>query len=414
MRSARRSTKLLVTCAVCFVANAWPLDRGWAQTSPRAAPQTAEEFQDCIKGLWPAAKARGVSRTGFDAAIDGLKPDLRIINHMDSPPEAELPVWGYLDKVASVDSIARGRDMLARHRRLFETIEKTYGIDRFTVAAIWGVETNYGADLGSWPVLQATATLACVGRRQVYFRREFVDALTIIESGDVALDRVKGAWSGAFGQTQMLPSAYRSMAVDFDRDGRADIVHSIPDALASAASYLKWHGWTSGVPWGTEVTLPGKFDFRAANKDPVPIANWSALGVTDAEGKPLVRTDWRAWLFVPAGARGPAFLVTDNFRVILRYNPSFAYALAVAALSDRLRGGPAIRHPWPRDERALTRAERLELQERLVSRGFDIHGERDGRLGIRTRWAIKRFQTLVGMANDGFPTFAVLERLRQH
>ncbi|HET7886338.1 MAG TPA: lytic murein transglycosylase [Bradyrhizobium sp.] len=376
-----------------------------------AIRSAAKDFPKCIDGLRTVAEARGISRQTFDAVADGLKPDLQLLDHLDAQPEFRMAVWQYLDVFLSSDRIDRGREMLTRYRPALDAIEKAFGVDRHVLLAIWGIETNYGTEMGQWPVLTSTATLACIGRRQSYFRGEFVAALSILERGDIGRDHFVGSWSGAFGQTQFMPSSFEAFAVDFDRTGRLDIVGSVPNALASTANYLKVYGWTQG-PASMEVVLPKSFDYSLSDQvEPRAAGDWAALGVVGADGRPIASASDASWLFVPAGAHGPSFLIFPNFKSILSYNPSYAYVLAVMLLSDRLRGGGELRHDWPRSERMLSDAERLELQARLVRRGFEIGGTPDGHVGVGTRQAIRRFQASVGMIADGYPSPALYERL---
>jgi membrane-bound lytic murein transglycosylase B len=255
--------------------------------------------------------------------------------------------------------------------------------------------------------------LACVGRRRDYFREEFLSALEILQGGYVAPDRLIGSWAGAFGPTQFMPTSFKRYAVDFDGDGRRDAVDSIPDVIGSTANNLKMDGWETGASWGYEIVLPGNFDYLLADRSrQMTIGRWQALGVRRADGKALSRFSDRAEVLLPAGARGPAFLMLQNFRVIMKYNPSEAYALAIGYLADRLRGGEPLVQQWPRYERVLTRDERLELQQQLASHGFDV-GTPDGQLGGRTRAALRQFQAQIGFVPDGFASAAVLERLRR-
>jgi membrane-bound lytic murein transglycosylase B len=266
---------------------------------------------------------------------------------------------------------------------------------------------------GERPVIRSTATLACVGRRQAYFRDEFLSTLEILHRGDVPPELLKGSWAGAFGHTQFMPTAFKRHAVDHDGDGRRDVVTSIADVIASTANTLRKDGWTAGQTWGYEVLVPPGFDYLMADRSrQLAMAQWEKLGIRRVHGQPFPRPNDRAYLLVPAGVRGPGFLLLGNFRVILKYNPAEAYALAIGHLADRLRGGEAFVQGWPREERALSRAERLELQQRLAARGFDT-GEPDGRLGAKSRAAIRDFQAKVGMTPDGFASTEVLDRLRR-
>jgi membrane-bound lytic murein transglycosylase B len=372
----------------------------------------AANFPTCIAGLWPDASRRGVSRETFEAATSDLTPDLRIMDLLDQQPEFTKTFWDYLDLLVSDARIQRGRELLAQYKPVFDAMEKTYGVDRRIVAAIWGVESNYGTMGGDRSVLRSTATLACVGRRQAYFRDEFLSTLEILQRGDLAPDALKGSWAGAFGPTQFMPSTFKRFAVDFDGDGRRDVVNSVADVIASTANNLKLDGWVPGQTWGYEVMVPEHFNFMLADRSrPMTIADWQKLGITRAGGKPFPRVSDRAYLLVPAGARGPAFLMLQNFRVIMKYNPAEAYALAIGHLADRFRGDGPFVQPWPRDERVLSLAERYELQQLLAQRGFDV-GDPDGRLGGKSRSAIMKYQASVGLPPDGFASALVLDRLR--
>ena len=378
----------------------------------QAIRAAAANFRNCLAGLWPLAERRGVSRAVFEANVAGLTPDLRIMDLLDAQPEFTKSFWDYLDLLVNEDRIQNGRAILAQHRATFDAVEKAYGVDRHFIAAIWGVESNYGTQIGERSVIRSTATLACVGRRQDYFREEFLSALEILARGDVKADHLKGSWAGAFGPTQFMPSSFKRYAVDFDGDGRRDVVDSVPDVIASTANNLKKDGWVAGQTWGYEIVVPEGFNFMLADRSRVmAVREWERLGIRRAGGKAFPRADDRAYLLVPAGAQGPGFLMLQNFRVIMKYNPAEAYALAIGHLADRLRGGEPFVQAWPRQERVLTRAERYELQQHLAARGYDV-GEPDGRLGGKTRNALRQFQSSVGHVPDGFASAAILERLR--
>jgi lytic murein transglycosylase len=373
---------------------------------------SAANFRNCIAGMWPDAARRGISQATFEAATRDLTPDLRIMDLLDQQPEFSKAFWDYLDILVNDARIQRGRELLAQYKPVFDAVEKKYGVDRHVVAAIWGVESNYGTMGGDRPVVRSTATLACVGRRQAYFRDEFLSTLEILQHGDVPPEALKGSWAGAFGPTQFMPSSFKRFAVDFDGDGRRDVVNSVADVIASTANNLKLDGWVPGQTWGYEVMVPANFDFMLADRSrPLTIGDWVKLGVKRAGGKPFPRMSDRAYLLVPAGARGPAFLMLQIFRVIMKYNPAEAYALAIGHLADRLRGDASFVQPWPRDERVLSLAERYELQQHLASRGFDV-GEPDGLLGGRSRSAIMKYQASVGLPPDGFASASILDRLR--
>jgi lytic murein transglycosylase len=372
----------------------------------------AANFQGCLAQLWPLAARHGISRGTYQTYTGSLTPDLRIMDLLDDQPEFTKSLWDYLDLLVTDARIEKGRALLAQYRATFDAVERAYGVDRYVIAAIWGVETNYGELGGERPVVRSTATLACVGRRQQYFRTEFLAALEILQHGDIRPDRLVGSWAGAFGPTQFMPTAFKRYAVDFDRDGRRDVVDSIPDVVGSTANNLKRDGWVSGSTWGYEVVVPATLNFTLADTHrALTIAEWQRLGIARPDGKPFPRPAEQAFLLVPAGVQGPGFLMLHNFKVIMRYNPAEAYALAIGHLADRLRGGGPFVQAWPRYERALSRAERLELQRRLAERGY-LAGEPDGHLGVRTRTAIRDFQVRIGHIADGFASAGILEQLR--
>jgi len=372
----------------------------------------AANFDNCVAGLWPEAARRGISQESFARFTEGLTPDLRIMDLMDSQPEFTKAIWDYLDILVSDARLQRGREILAQYKTTFDAVEKAYGVDRYVIAAIWGIESNYSTQGGDRSVLRSTATLSCVGRRQAYFRNEFLSALEILHHGDLRPDQMKGSWAGAFGPTQFMPTAFKRYAVDFDQDGRRDVVDDVADLIASTANNLKKDGWQSGQSWGYEVTVPAGFNYMLADRArQTTIAQWERLGVRRPNGQPFPRPTDQAFLLAPAGSEGPGFLMLQNFRVILRYNPAEAYALAIGHFADRLRGGAPFVQPWPRQERVLSRAERLELQQLLARRGY-YRGEPDGQLGGETRKALREYQVSIGAPADGFATAAMLDRLR--
>jgi len=386
---------------------------GHPQMKASAIRAAAASFDSCLEGFWPLAAKRKISRASFDKAVKGLTPDLRIMDLMDSQPEFTKAFWDYLDILVNDARVKNGQDMLAKHKAAFDQVEKAYGVDRHYVTAIWGVESNYGTLGGDRPVVRSTATLACIGRRQAYFRDEFLATLEILHRNDVRAEQLKGSWAGAFGPTQFMPTSFKRFAVDFDGDGRRDVVDTTIDMIASTANNLKKDGWVGGQTWGYEVVLPKGFNYLLADRSKQKsVAEWEALGIKRAGGKGFPRGEDKAYLLVPAGHQGPSFLMLQNFRVIMKYNPAEAYAMAIGHLADRLRGEPAFVQGWPRDERVLTLQERLELQQQLARRGFDI-GEPDGRLGPKSRVALMKFQVSAGLPPDGFASASVLERLRR-
>ena len=386
---------------------------GNPQMTADAIRAAAADFGNCIEAMWPDAAWRGITRANFERLTAGLTPDLSIMDKLDAQPEFTKAPWDYLDLLVSDGRIARGRELLAQYAPTFAAVERSYGVDRTIIAAIWGIESNYGTLGGDRRVLRSTATLACVGRRRDYFREEFLSSLEILQRGDIAPDRLIGSWAGAFGPTQFMPTSFKRYAVDFDGDGRRDVVDSIPDVIASTANNLKLDGWVSGQTWGYEVVLPQNFNYLLADRSrQMTVREWESLGVRRAAGLAFPRSDERADLLLPAGARGPAFLMLQNFRVIMKYNPAEIYALAIGYLADRLRGGGPLVQFWPRDERVLTLDERYEMQQLLARRGFDV-GDPDGLFGPRTRLAVRNFQASIGQIPDGFASSEMLDRLRQ-
>ncbi|HEY5632648.1 MAG TPA: lytic murein transglycosylase [Burkholderiaceae bacterium] len=376
------------------------------------------DFARCLAALRAQGEARGVSAQTFDRHTKGIAPDRSVLALLDYQPEFVTPVWDYLAALVDDERIAHGRAMLARWSDTLDAIERRFGVDRHTVVAVWGVESDYGKSFGSRPLLVSLATLSCDGRRQSFFRGEFLNALRILQEGHVEADRLVGSWAGAFGHTQFMPSSFLRLAVDFDGDGRRDVVGSVPDALASTANFLVQAGWRSGEPWGFEARVPPGLDpAQAERRNRKTLAQWSALGVRRVDGAPLAGTeralapDTRAAVLLPAGASGPAFVVLRNFDAIFSYNASTSYGLAIAHLADRLRGGGPFAARWPTDDPGLSRAERRELQTLLVLRGHDI-GPIDGMIGARTREAVVAEQTRLGFEANGRAGAKILEALR--
>ncbi len=331
-----------------------------------AIREAAANFDNCVAAMWPDAARRNITQANFERFTAGLSPDLRIMDLMDSQPEFTKSIWDYLDILVNDNRLAKGREILAKYKPQFDATEKAYGVDRYTIAAIWGIESNYSTQMGDRSVLQSTATLACVGRRQAYFKDEFLSALEILNRGDLKPEQMKGSWAGAFGPTQFMPTAFKRYAVDADGDGRRDVVDDPADLIN-----LKKDGWQTGQTWGYEVVVPAGFNYMLADRaKAMTMTQWEHLGLKRAGTQPFPHPAEKAYLLAPAGAEGPGFLMLQNFRVIMKYNPAEAYALAIGHFADRLRGGTPFVQPWPRQERELSRAERLELQQLLVQRGF--------------------------------------------
>jgi lytic murein transglycosylase len=377
-----------------------------------AIRDAAANFDNCIAGMWPDAARRHISQDSFQRFTTGLTPDLRIMDLLDAQPEFTKSIWDYLDILVNDNRLAKGREVLAKYKAQFDATERAYGVDRYVIAAIWGIESNYSTQIGDRSVLQSTATLACIGRRQDYFKEEFLSALEILHRGDLRPEQLRGSWAGAFGPTQFMPTAFKRFAVDADGDGRRDVVDNPTDLIASTANNLKKDGWQPGQSWGYEVVVPQGFNYMLADRAKgMTFAQWEQMGLKRATGQPFPASNEKVYLLAPAGAQGPGFLMMQNFRVIMKYNPAEAYALAIGHFADRLRGAPPFVQSWPRDERTLSRAERLEMQQLLAQRGF-YRGTPDGQFGGQTREALRNFQASIGAPADGFASADVLERLR--
>jgi membrane-bound lytic murein transglycosylase B len=386
-------------------------ETGKAQKSRKhAAPQTNAGFSVFLDRLWVDAKAQGISRATFDLAFDGMSPDASIIKLTGKQSEFVKPIWSYLDSAISTARLQRGRQMATQYSTELAAFERKYGVDRRVILGVWGMETNFGSYTGDKDVIRSLATLAFKRYRGDFFRDELLVALKILEAGQASRRAMRGSWAGAMGQTQFMPSSFVKYAVDGDGDGVRDIWTNVPDALASTANYLASFGWQSGVPWGVEVSLPSGFNLADAQGSH-SFARWAEAGVTRANGERMP-SGGEAVLFLPAGIRGPALLVSPNYRVIKKYNSSDAYALAVAHLGDRLLGAGPLEKSWPRTDKRLSLNEVKEVQRKLVTMGLPV-GKIDGRIGEISRESVKKAQIRHGLPADGYPTLALLERLRQ-
>lgn len=371
-----------------------------------------QRFAKWVADFRTTARAEGISDATLRSAFDQVQYLPRVIELDRAQPEFVRTVWDYLDNTVTPQRVATGQEKLLQVRAEADAAAARYGVPGAVVVAIWGMESNYGGNYGSTPVIDALATLGFEGRREDWARRELLAALKILDNGDIARDRMIGSWAGAMGQTQFLPSNFLAYAVDADGDGRRDIWGSMADVVASTANFLSRSGWQAGVPWGVEVRLPPGFDYgRADTAVRQSSAQWTAEGVRAMDDQPLPEFA-DGTILLPAGARGPAFLIGPNFRTVLRYNNSTNYALAVSLLAQRLSGGPGVQAPWPRDLPALTRSQMVELQTALNQRGFAT-GTADGVMGPATREGLRRYQRSVGLPADGYPSTELLQRLQQ-
>ncbi len=385
-----------------------------------ACPNLARaEADSAVRPTFPAwlanfkqqAAAAGISKATLDATLTGLEPNGKILEYDRRQPEFVQTFWNYLDTRVSARRIAAGRAMLARNAALFAAAERRYGVPARYLAAFWGLETDYGRHLGNIAIIPALATLAYDTRRADFFRAQLLDALRIVDAGNIPADNLKGSWAGAFGHMQFIPSTFLRYAVDGDGDGRIDTRTSLADAIDSAANYLSQAGWQSDQSWGQEVRLPHDFDWGLARLDQrQPIRYWVALGVTQVDGSPLPDGDQTAAILLPQGRAGPAILVRHNFAVILRWNRSVNYALTVAQLADRLAGRPAFSAGRAADNHRLSREQAIDLQKCLTILGFDP-GPADGMPGGKTLNAIRAYQASEHLPADGYPSVDLLEKL---
>ncbi|MDP1953602.1 MAG: lytic murein transglycosylase [Polaromonas sp.] len=387
------------------------------QASGSPAPSTSgdterdQRFARWVADFSATARAAGISDATLQSAFKDVRFIPRVTEADSAQPEFTRAVWDYLDRAVSAQRIARGQDRLLEARPAVDGAAARYGVPAEILAAIWGMESNYGSNTGDIPTIDALASLGFEGRREAWARSQLLAALKILQNRDIDRAQMIGSWAGAMGQTQFLPSNFLAYAVDADGDGRRDIWGSLPDVMASTANFLARSGWQAGQPWGLEVRLPPGFDLALADGEQRrPASAWAVLGVQSMNGSPLPALPDSA-ILLPAGVRGPAFLVGPNFRTILRYNNSTSYALAVSLLAQALAGGPAVQTAWPRDLQPLSRSQLLALQTALNARGFDS-GTPDGVAGPATRGAIRRYQQSGGLPADGYPTLELLQGLQ--
>ncbi|MBS0291586.1 MAG: lytic murein transglycosylase [Proteobacteria bacterium] len=407
------------TAATTAAATPAPATAATVAAPPGPAPAATSDLASTIAGFhaWlqsfaSQALAAGIHRQTVDAMLAHAQWQPRVVELDRSQPEFTRTPWAYLDSAVSPQRVAQGREQRRLHAAALESAEQRYGVPASIITAIWGMESNYGRNFGSFSTIDALATLAYDGRRRDWARGELLAALRIVDRGDISADALVGSWAGAMGHTQFLPSVYLAYAVDADGDGRRDIWASVADVTASTANFLAQSGWQSGQPWGVEVQLPPGFDYARAELSVRQDSSvWAAEGVRGIGGAPLPSLP-AASILTPAGARGPAILVGPNFRTLLRYNNSVNYALAVGLLARQIDEGPGLSTPWPRDLTPLSRSETKTLQELLNARGFDA-GTPDGVAGPTTRAGLRRFQRSQGLPADGYATPELLQMLQK-
>jgi membrane-bound lytic murein transglycosylase B len=382
------------------------------RNAPTNAPSTPSlsdaAFFDWVAQFRVRARAAGIDEATLRRAFDDVHMIYRVVAADQSQPEFTRAVWDYLDSAVSVQRVTQGQDKWQALRPVIDSVAARYGVPAEILVAIWGIESNFGRNMGDIPTIDALATLGFEGRREAWASSQLLAALKILQNNDIDRAHMLGSWAGAMGQTQFLPSVYLAYAVDADGDGRRDIWGSEADVMASTANFLVNSGWQANQPWGWEVVLPPGFDYALADaKLRQTNAAWGSLGVQTADHAALP-PGADSSLLLPAGARGPAFLVGPNFRVILRYNNATSYALAVSLLAQRIAGGPTVQAAWPRDLQGLTRSQLRELQTALNARGFDC-GTPDGVMGPATQQGLRRYQSSVGLPADGYPTLEHLQ-----
>lgn len=377
-----------------------------------APPALADgDFAACLGRLQAQAREAGLSERIVEEIIPALEEQPRVIELDRKQPEFVKTFAQYLNARVTSNRVERGRELYAEHREFLRELTGKYGVPGHYLIAFWGLETNYGSYLGKMPTLDSLATLACDTRRSTFFTGELLTALELVQRDQLEPKRMRGSWAGAMGHTQFMPSTYARAAVDGDGDGRIDLWGSHRDALASGARFLQSLGWKRELRWGREVRLPSDFDYQLAGLDtPMPLRDWASRGVDRGDGRPLPAVDIEGAILVPAGHRGPAFVAYENFHVIMGWNRSEFYAIAVGHLADRIAGGGVLYRPPPEEQPALSRTEMQALQEKLAAAGFEP-GVADGIIGPGTRRAISRFQQAAGLVPDGFPDSATIEAL---
>ncbi|MDR3419861.1 MAG: lytic murein transglycosylase [Xanthobacteraceae bacterium] len=376
-----------------------------------AAPcRTSGSYDSWLAGLEREAVAQGISQRAVAAAAPALTYDQHIVNIDHGQRIFTQTFLEFSGRMAAAYRIQRGQALIKANAPTFARIEQQYGVPAPVIVSFWGLESDFGANMGNYHSLSAIASLAYDCRRSDKFRAQLLDALRLIDRGDLTPDEMIGSWAGELGQTQMMPSEYFKYAVDFDGNGRRDLIHSVPDVLASTANYLLGLGWKRGEPWLTEVRVPANMPWAQADLSiSLPRAKWASYGVTLADGRPLPADNLAASLLLPMGRLGPAFLAYQNFQVYLQWNNSLVYSTTAAYLATRIAGAPALNRGTPPPSLAFTDVK--DMQAMLARAGYDV-GTIDGFLGLKTRQAVKAMQAKYGLPADSYPTAELLARMR--
>jgi lytic murein transglycosylase len=396
-----------ISCGIAAVAYAITLTAAQAQTAPC---RTSGSYDSWLAGFEREAAAQGISQRAIAAAAPFLTYDQRIVNIDRGQRVFTQTFLEFSDRMAAAYRIQRGAALIKTYAPVFARIDQQYGVPAPVIVAFWGLESDFGANMGKYPSLSSIASLAYDCRRADRFRAQLFDALRLIDRGDLRPDEMIGSWAGELGQTQMMPSEYYQYAVDYDGRGKRDLIHDVPDVLGSTANYLVGLGWKRGEPWLTEVRVPANLPWDQADLSiQLPRAKWASYGVTLADGRPLPSDNLPASLLLPMGRFGPAFLVYPNFQVYLQWNNSLVYSTTAAYLATRIAGAPALHRGNPPP--ALPFAEVKEMQGMLARAGYDV-GTIDGFLGLKTRQAVKAMQIKYGFPADSYPTADLLARMR--
>ncbi len=405
-----KSVKLLASCLILF---STPLVADDNDNNQQISVQKENAFKQWVSNFKKDAVSNGITTSTFDTAFENVQLNSRVIKADNKQAEFSREIWDYLDTATSPKRIANGKENLSDYLNLLREIQFKYQVDAEVILAIWGLESSYGKRMGDINIIEALATLAFDGRREKFGKQQLLEALNIIQRGDITPDKMMGSWAGAMGHTQFIPTSYQAYAQDFTGDGKRNVWDPLDpsDALASTANYLAEFGWTNNQPWGIEVNLPENFNYRNADLEvKATPARWSELGLKTITGGKIPNYG-EGSVFLPAGAKGPAFIVFNNFFVIKRYNNANSYAMAVGHLSDRILGGKSFHIEWPRGPGALKFNEKVELQNLLNQRGYDF-GEADGIIGPNSIAAIRKFQISVGLIPDGMSNKDLLLKMR--
>jgi membrane-bound lytic murein transglycosylase B len=385
-----------------------------ATTAFLAGPAFAQsDFQSCLQTIKADALRQGVPAAIADRALQGLTPDQKIVDLDSKQPEFSLTYAKYVGSTVSNDRIVKGQQRMAQHRALLDQLQAEYGVPPQYIMAFWGIETNYGGFMGDFQVVRSVATLGCMTKRRDFFSNETVQALRILSMNQMTREQLRGSWAGAMGNMQFMPSTFMKWGVDRTGDGRIDLWNSLPDAFASAANFLRGIGWKPPLPAAEEVFLPQGFPLDQADTTvEKPVRAWAQMGVKRAGNAALPGSDEPSSIILPAGHRGPAFILYPNFKAVMNWNRSTLYALSVAILAQHIAGGPPVMQGPPADDEPLSRDTVIDMQNRLARLTL-YTDEIDGLLGPKTRSAVRLYQKQIGMPADGHPTPEFVRRLQQ-